>query len=101
MTQTPFQKLQDQALSYIEQRGQMDSMIRRWIIIHEPGRVPVIKNPIPSDVGNTHAMLEELTKHYPDARFTICSLDWMLSLHVEDGHQELEIAKSLSEADVA
>ncbi|WP_451985835.1 hypothetical protein [Azospirillum endophyticum] len=67
-----------------------DCVIKRWIIMYEPGMVPQVKGPMPDHDSNI-AFLRELMRHNPTATFTVCEVVWNHDLWVTDGHEAIAI----------
>lgn len=66
------------------------SIRKTWIIIREPGFVPVKKDPIAYGVTE---FLRECVKYYPEGTtYTICELTWDFDLWVQCGREYLAMA---------
>lgn len=79
-----------------------ETVIKRWIIMHEPGMVPQVKGPMPDHDSNI-AFLRELMQHNPAATFTVCEVVWNHDLWVTGGHEAIAVEDgmaSLSDEDL-
>lgn len=78
-----------------------DTIKRRWIIIREPGQVPVTKIP-PQSHDGAREFLRECAAIYPTAELTLAELTWNNDLWVSDGREALTIDDAMAEyADAA
>lgn len=75
--------------------GATETVIKRWIIIREPGKVPVTKIPKQSHDGALE-FLRECADIYPDADLTLAELTWNHDLWVSDGREELTIEDAMA-----
>ncbi|MFC5356415.1 Lar family restriction alleviation protein [Azospirillum himalayense] len=73
-----------------------DTIKKRWIIIREPGSVPVTKIPKQSHDGALE-FLRECTAIYPAAELTLAELTWNNDLWVSDGREALTIDDAMAE----
>ncbi|MFC5353490.1 hypothetical protein [Azospirillum himalayense] len=73
-----------------------DTIKRRWIIIREPGNVPVTKIPKQSHDG-AREFLRECAAIYPAADITLAELTWNNDLWVSDGREALTIDDAMAE----
>ncbi len=73
-----------------------DTIKRRWIIIREPGKVPVTKIPKQSHDG-AREFLRECAAIYPTADITLAELAWNNDLWVSDGREALTIDDAMAE----
>ena len=65
-------------------------VIKRWIIVHEPGKVPEKKNPHPQTHDGATDFLICLALCRPKGtRYTLAELTWDHDLWVQEGHEEL------------
>lgn len=74
-----------------ENAGQI---VKRWIIVHEPGRVPEKKVP-PQTCEGTMDFLISLALCRPEGtRYTVAALTWNHDLWVSEGGEDLDICRS-------
>lgn len=74
-----------------------DQIIKRWIIVREPNKIPVVKIPINTCDGMVE-MLKEIYKLYPKAQLTAIQLAYGNQLWVDDGKDYIDRIKVYDEA---
>ena len=63
-----------------------DQIEKRWIILRNPGKVPVIKIPKNTDAGMLE-MIVALKKYHPEGQLTTVEMAFGGDLWVNDGHE--------------
>ena len=65
-------------------------VVKRWIIVHEPGRIPEKKNPCPqTDDGVTDFLIALALCRPPGTCYTVAELTWDHDLLVQSGREAL------------
>jgi len=67
-----------------ENNSPIDVILKRWIIVHAPGKTPTIKHPVNSDDGLIE-MLQEMISLYPNYKYTVIRLVYGNNIWVDDG----------------
>ena len=76
-------------------------VIKRWIIVHEPGLVPEKKRPDAQTPEGVLAFLRELIACRPEGtRYTVAELTWDHDMWVSDGHELLDIEAAMAGTDI-
>lgn len=71
-----------------------DGILRRWIIVHEPGLVPELKMPPTQSAEGVLDFLIALRDCRPQGTtYTVARLTWNNDLWVNSGDEELTIAE--------
>jgi hypothetical protein len=74
--------------------GESSSVLKTWIIVNEPGRVPEKKIPHPQTYDGVDSFLWELIGCRPKGtEYVVAQLTWDNDLWVEDGHERLTITE--------
>lgn len=77
--------------------GEHDSVIKRWIIVREPGCVPEKKcPPHQSNLGAIAMIADLLDCRPPGTHLTLCELTWDHDLWASDGREELTIFNAIA-----
>ena len=74
-----------------------DQVIKRWIIVRHPGKIPIIKIPTNTCDGMVE-MLKEIYDLYPEAQLTAVQLAYGNQLWVDDGKDYIDRIKVYEEA---
>lgn len=65
---------------------------KTWLVVRKPGCVPTVKRP--DLYPNPLDMVREILDHEPEGTtVTICHLTWNDDLWVDDGREQLNIAR--------
>jgi hypothetical protein len=71
-----------------------EQVIKRWIIVHEPGKVPEKKRPHPqTDDGVVDFLITLALCRPPGTSYTLAQLTWDHDLWVSSGDEELSILR--------
>lgn len=74
--------------------GDGGTVVKRWIIVHEPGKVPEKKTPHPqTDDGAMDCLISLALCRPPGTDYTLAELTWDNDLWVSSGHEELSILR--------
>lgn len=74
--------------------GDAGGILKRWIIVHEPGKVPEKKIPHPQTSEGALDFLISLALCRPNGtRYTLAALTWNHDLWVSEGGEELDICR--------
>jgi len=73
-----------------------DQVLKRWIIVKEPHRIPLKKVPKNSDEGAIE-MLKELRSFYPEAVLILAELAYGNDLWLTDGDEAIRLDEVVRE----
>jgi hypothetical protein len=69
-------------------------VVKRWIIVHEPGKVPEMKSPLMQTHDSALDFLIQLALCRPEGtRYTLAELTWNQDLWVSEGGEALDILR--------
>ena len=79
----------------MQDRTPADTVLKRWIIVHEPGKVPEKKIPHPQTCDGAADFLIALALCRPEGtRYTVARLTWDHDLWVSEGGEDLAILRA-------
>lgn len=71
-----------------------EAVIKRWVIVHEPGKVPEKKRPHPQTYdGMVDFLICLALCRPPSTSYTLAQLTWDHDLWVSSGNEELSILR--------